>query len=139
MAYDREIPFMYCNLTLHEILDNITANENIDNSIKQFFSDYIGDGCRIMHHIFYRDNNKQDFNDIYSILRDNRVKQYIAIGVVEDELNTTITKIYETFESTKQSEEELNLNLKIGCLNILSISFYTIPFFYKLVIYSKNY
>ena len=129
--YGSETPLMYLSPTFYEILNNITEDKNVDETIKQFFNDYIGDNCGQIYKIFNSDNSEQDFNDINSILQDNRVQQYISIGVVKDKLKTAITKIYETFESTKQSEYELNFKLKSEYLRILSVE-------YDIISKSKN-
>ena len=75
----------------HQILTNINQNHEVNANIKQFFDNYIGDKYDKVFNIF-NINDNQELNDIKEILKNNTVKDYLAIGAIRDRLDINLDK-----------------------------------------------
>ncbi len=76
---------------IHQILNNININNNVNENIKYFFNTYIGNKYNGIFGLFHI-KNIQLFDDIKAILDNNIVKEYLAIGAIQSILDIDLDK-----------------------------------------------
>ena len=76
---------------IHQILNNINTNNNVNENIEYFVNTYVGNTYSKIFKIFHIENI-QLFDDIIEILDNKKVKDYLAIGAIRDRLDIDLDK-----------------------------------------------
>ena len=81
---------------LYQILNNIENNNESDENIKEFFNSHIGIDYEKLK-MFFTFGNNQELNYISSILKNNKVKDYVVKQAITRKLEPDILEYHKKF------------------------------------------